>query len=74
VERVSIFPGNLKIKVKLDTGVRNSSLNATDIDEFERNGAKWVRFDMTAWKGRRGHLKAKITLAFKTKQSKRRKV
>jgi hypothetical protein len=73
VERVSIFPGNLKIKAKLDTGARNSSLNATDIDAFERNGAKWVRFDMNNWKAPREHLKAKITLISKTKQSKQRK-
>jgi hypothetical protein len=59
VENVSIFPGGLKIKAKLDTGARNSSLNAKHIEEFERNREKWVRFDLKNWKGR--------TVSFETK-------
>jgi len=32
------------IKVKVDTGARSSSLHASDLREFERDGEKWVRF------------------------------
>ena len=32
------------IKVKVDTGARSSSLHASRVREFERDGEKWVRF------------------------------
>lgn len=34
----------LKVKAKLDTGARSSSLDATDVEPFERDGRDWVRF------------------------------
>lgn len=34
-----------KFKARIDTGATTSSLNATDIVEFERDGTKWVRFN-----------------------------
>lgn len=34
----------LKLKAKLDTGARSSSLDATDVAPFERDGQRWVRF------------------------------
>ncbi|WP_255547097.1 MULTISPECIES: ATP-dependent zinc protease [unclassified Moritella] len=36
-----------KYKARIDTGATTSSLNATDIVEFERDGKKWVRFNFS---------------------------
>ncbi len=34
------------LKARIDTGAKSSSLNATNIQRFERNGERWVRFDV----------------------------
>ncbi|MDX2321062.1 MAG: ATP-dependent zinc protease [Moritella sp.] len=36
-----------KYKARIDTGATTSSLNATNIVEFERDGKKWVRFNFS---------------------------
>ena len=68
VEKVVIFPGNLKIKAKLDTGARHSSLNATLIEAFERDGVKWIRFNVTNWKGRMEQIESEVVRMASIKQ------
>lgn len=44
VEKVRIFPGNVLLDAKVDTGADNSSIHAVGITEFDRDGERWVRF------------------------------
>ena len=46
VEKVKIFPSNLIVQGKLDTGADYSSLSASHIEEFEKNGESWVKFSL----------------------------
>jgi len=46
VERVKIYPSNLIMNARIDTGAETSSINANNITEFERDGKKWVRFTL----------------------------
>ena len=44
LERVVLEPWNIKLRAKLDSGAKTSSLHAVDIQRFERDGNEWVRF------------------------------
>lgn len=46
IENVTIHPGDLEFKAKMDTGARTSSINARNIEEFSRDGELWVSFDI----------------------------
>ncbi len=47
VEWVKLLDGELRLKAKLDTGAANSSLDATSISQFRKDGQRWVRFTVT---------------------------
>ena len=42
---------NVKLRAKLDTGAKSSSLHARNIEYFKKDGDLWVRFDFSWNKG-----------------------
>ncbi|EEX66743.1 ATP-dependent zinc protease [Vibrio metoecus] len=46
IESVTIDTIKQSFDARIDTGAATSSLNAIDIEEFERNGKNWVRFHL----------------------------
>jgi len=46
VERVTLDSIGQDFDARVDTGATTSSLNAVDIEEFERNGKNWVKFHL----------------------------
>ncbi len=44
VEYVAIEPWGLRLKAKLDSGAKTSSMHAQNIEHFRRSGDRWVRF------------------------------
>jgi hypothetical protein len=46
VEKVFLSPPGAMLPARIDTGATTSSLDARNIEHFERNGERWVRFAM----------------------------
>ncbi|WP_043530921.1 ATP-dependent zinc protease [Halomonas xinjiangensis] len=44
VEKATIEPWGVEVKAKLDSGALTSSMDARDIERFEKDGEDWVRF------------------------------
>lgn len=45
-EHVLLADGGLRLRARVDTGATSSSIDARDIETFERNGDQWVRFEV----------------------------
>ena len=60
IEKAIIFPSNMKLDAKLDTGAEITSINAVDIDKFDRDGETWVRFTVVDKSGKRVTLERKL--------------
>ena len=46
-----IVDASVRTRARIDTGAATSSINATDIVEFERDGKPWVRFAFSPGNG-----------------------
>ncbi|MEH6814682.1 MAG: ATP-dependent zinc protease [Motiliproteus sp.] len=47
VEAIRVEPPGLLLNARIDTGATTSSINAQEIQRFERDGKRWVRFILT---------------------------
>jgi hypothetical protein len=52
IEDILLFPGRIPFKAKIDSGANTSSLDVADIQEFDRDGKSWVRFQLVLEDGR----------------------
>ena len=46
LEHVYIPSAKVTLKARIDTGAKTSSIHATDVKEFERDGKRWVKFKL----------------------------
>lgn len=44
IEKVRLHPSDAALSARIDTGATSASLDAQDIEKFERDGEDWVRF------------------------------
>ena len=69
-EWVYVTTAKSNYRARIDTGAATSSINATDIERFERDGKKWVRFNLSHRKGLKPQIiEAKIKRFAKILQS-----
>lgn len=47
LETTQLMTSGMRIKTKLDVGAKTSSMQATNIEHFEKDGKPWIRFDFT---------------------------
>ncbi|MBE6467763.1 MAG: hypothetical protein E7004_04140 [Alphaproteobacteria bacterium] len=55
VETLYIHPFDISFQARMDTGAETSSIDAQNIQPFERDGEKWVSFDITNRKNNQTH-------------------
>jgi hypothetical protein len=60
VEWALVSKNQIRMRAKLDTGARSSSIHAEDVDQFRREGRDWVRFEIRGRDGQRARLELPV--------------
>ncbi|MCW8996830.1 MAG: ATP-dependent zinc protease [Psychromonas sp.] len=69
-EWVYVSKAKKSYRARIDTGAATSSINAADIEPFERDGKKWVRFNLNLEEGSQAQIiEAKIRRIVRIAQS-----
>ncbi|HSR55800.1 MAG TPA: RimK/LysX family protein [Alphaproteobacteria bacterium] len=66
-ERARIFPGNLPMQAKLDTGANTSSLNVEEYELVKHDGKTWARITAVNRANARRHYELEVVRFSKTK-------
>ena len=66
VEPIYMLPMKTPFAARIDTGAENSSLDVDNMKTFERDGEKWVSFDLANRQGGERHHFEKKILKFVT--------
>jgi hypothetical protein len=69
IEHVSLSPPDVVYKARIDTGATGSSIHATNIVRFERDGERWVRFSIDDPAGEPVTLERKIVRRIRVRQA-----
>ncbi len=67
-EYITIKPSNLRLKARIDTGATTSSIHALDIVRYERDGKKWVRFNLVNSSGAKTKMNYPVHRTIKVKR------
>ena len=69
VEYVKITPPGVVYKARIDSGAEGTSIHADNIVRFERDGEKWVKFDLEAKDGKSVTLERQVLRSIRVRQA-----
>ena len=67
-EYITIKPDNIRLTARIDTGATTSSIHATEIKQFERDGKKWVHFNLIQKSGEKVEFKRRLLRTIEVKR------
>ncbi len=67
-EYITIKPDNIRLKARIDTGATTSSIHAAQIKLFERDGKKWVKFNLVRSNGQKVPMKRRVIRTIEVKR------
>ena len=69
IEKITIVSPGVTYTARIDSGATGSSINATDIVRFERDGERWVRFNIHNEKGEAIPMERKVIRRIRVRQA-----
>ena len=67
-EYITIKPDNIRLSARIDTGATTSSIHATEIKQYERDGKKWVQFNLIRKSGEKVEFKRRLLRTIEDKR------